>query len=130
MVRLTRGVAAALIGLSTVCVGGAAWADPPYTGAPHTGTLSAQDRSFLDDAASGQLFEVAAGEVALLRAVDPRVRAFAQRMINDHSTGYERVHSLDTRLGLTTPFAADRAQRAILRVLAQLHGRAFDCSYL
>jgi len=50
-----------------------------------TRTVSDGDKTFVKEAASGGLAEVKLGEIALKRSSDAEVKAFAQRMIDDHS---------------------------------------------
>ena len=46
--------------------------------------LAAQDKMFLDKAASDGLAEVELGQLAQQKAVSPEVKQFGQRMVQDH----------------------------------------------
>jgi putative membrane protein len=68
---------------------------------PATTPLSARDRAFLEDTALANLSETQFGQIAIKKAVDPQVRAFASRNLSD----YSRI-----REALSSVAAADQAQ--------------------
>ena len=92
--------------------------------------VSSFDRHFMRAAAQAGLFEIRSSRLALARSHDRRVRAFARRMIRDHTRMAAMLAALAARKGVTLPKRPNAQQRAILRRLAGLHGRAFDRAYI
>ena len=54
-------------------------------------SLSAQDRSFFEDAALATLSEIEFGKIAVKKAVDPQVRAFASRNVTDYTLTFHKI---------------------------------------
>jgi len=48
-------------------------------------SLSVEDRTFLEDAALATLSQIQFGKIAIRKAVDPQVRAFASQNLSDYS---------------------------------------------
>ena len=69
-------ILSAAFGLATM---GAAWAQG----------MTAQD--FVNQAASGGLFEVQSSELALQRSQDAKVQEFANQMITDHTANNQEL---------------------------------------
>ncbi|GAA2333388.1 DUF4142 domain-containing protein [Dactylosporangium salmoneum] len=103
----------------------------PATPAPSpTGTqLSAQDRTFLTQAAQVAQFEVTTGRLAGNQAASTAVRSFGQRMVADHGKELQQLQSLDQSLGVTSSTAPDADLQNLTAIWTTLHGGAFDCSY-
>ena len=83
---------------------------------------------------AGQI-DVAAGQQALARSHDKRVRAFAQEMVRDHKAVNVQALALVKKLGVTpqanpTSTSLSNAAAAKLKQLARLRGRAFDRAYM
>jgi putative membrane protein len=73
-------------------------------------TVNAQDKSndttaryFIIQASIGNLQEVAMGRLAAQQAVNPDVKAFAQRMVDDHSKAEARLMELIRAKGFRIP---------------------------
>jgi putative membrane protein len=91
--------------------------------------LSLQDRSYLEDSASGVAFEIKAGNTALQRATTPTEKAFAQRMINDHGNEENALRSLAQQLGVKLEFKPNKVQSHEIAVMAKHKGHGFDRAY-
>ncbi|MGC9669561.1 DUF4142 domain-containing protein [Planosporangium sp. 12N6] len=102
---------------------------PGPSGPAPTGALTAQDRTFLTEAAQGARFEVAGGRLAADRGADQRIRAFGERMVRDHSREYQELQNLDRRLGVAPPAGVAPEQQKILAIWSGVRGGPFDCSY-
>ena len=82
------------------------------------------------DAAQSDQYEIQAAEDALGQSQNPQVRAFAQRMIADHTRSGEAVRQAAMASGLTSPPPAmDSDQAALLAALQSLRGPDFDRTY-
>lgn len=60
-------------------------------------------KEFFDAAASANLLEVEASRLALQRAQDPEIKAFAQQMVTDHTKASEELKTLAQKKGVTLP---------------------------
>jgi putative membrane protein len=87
-------------------------------------------REFAMDAAQSDQYEIQAAEDALGQSQNPQVRAFAQRMIADHTRSGEALRQAAMASGLTSPPPAmDSDQAALLAALQSLRGPDFDRTY-
>lgn len=106
--------------------------DPTTTGA--TGgtstTVSAADGEWVVKAGMAGLAEVQMGNLALQKAQSADVKAFAQRMVTDHSKANEELSQIVTAKGLTLPAELDSEHKAGLDHLTGLSGAEFDKAYM
>ena len=115
------------------CLIAACSSNPPPAAAPATPPapppLSAQDSSFINMAAAGGMAEVQEGQLAAKQAARPAVRAFGQKMVDDHTPVNQQLMSLASSKGATPPSQLSDADQAMLTKLQGMHGRAFDMAY-
>jgi len=116
-----------LVGLVSAPAGAAATQSQQSTG-DHK--LSRQDRRFMRQAAQAGLFEVKKSKLALARSHNRHVREFAARMIRDHTKANQELEQLAASKGVRLPHRPNAHQRQIIRRLARLYGRHFDCAYM
>src|SRR5205823_14227757 len=62
-----------------------------------------EDRRFVNEAASGGLFEVQSSRLALEKATDADTKRIAQRMIDDHTKANDELKDIATRKGIEIP---------------------------
>ncbi|MBV0893341.1 DUF4142 domain-containing protein [Paracoccus sp. Z118] len=105
----------AAFGLATL---GAAWAQ---------GT-TAQD--FVNQAASGGLFEVQSSELALQRSQNADVQEFANQMITDHTANNEELAAVAQAQNLTVPAELAGPHAEMMQSLQDAEGDAFDAAYI
>ena len=91
--------------------------------------LGPADRAFVTKAAQGGLMEVAAGNLAAKRALDPAVKAFGQKMVTDHTAANEKLKSLADSRQMPLPDAVSPEENAALGKLEALVGTDFDKTY-
>lgn len=89
--------------------------------------MSAQD--FVNEAASGGLFEVQSSELALERAQGDEVKAFAQMMVTDHTANNAELAAVAEAQGLTVPTEIAGANAENMQAVAAAEGDAFDAVY-
>lgn len=111
--------------LCTLLLAGSAWADDakqrrdnnaPQTygqGTPGTGastesastssTLSSGDQKFIREAAKGGMMEVHMGTLGVQKAQNAQVKAYAQRLIDDHTKANAELKDLASRKGMALP---------------------------
>jgi putative membrane protein len=114
-----------LIGLALA--GSMLWAAP--TLAQETG--SRMTREFVQAAAQSDTFEILEAQTALVQSTDPDVRAFAQEMIQAHTTTRDALQAAASRAGLRPPSKAMGSDQALLlNSLQSLRGAEFDKMYV
>ena len=88
------------------------------------------DQMFVNQAAMGGMAEVRLAQLALNRTKSPRVRAFASRMIADHTTNNAMLVSIARKGGYALPpdVGADNVMR--MHRLAAMHAESFDTAYM
>jgi putative membrane protein len=91
--------------------------------------LSHSDSSFLKDAEEAGLYEVQGSKIALEKATDPQVKAFAQQMIDDHTKANQEVEALASQKGLKLPTTPSVAEQAKLKTLEHWSHSGFDHHY-
>jgi putative membrane protein len=85
--------------------------------------------SFVKKAALGGMTEVEASKLAVSKAQDPQVRAFAQKMVKEHTAANEELTSLAQKKGWNVPSSLDSEHKAIVQKLSSKSGEAFDTAY-
>jgi putative membrane protein len=86
--------------------------------------------SFAREAAAGGMSEVELGRLAVSKATNPAVKAFGQRMIDDHSKANADLQSIAAQAHVTLPSAVDAKQKKTYDRLSALSGAAFDRAYI
>ena len=88
------------------------------------------DVTFINDAAKGGLMEVELGKMAQEKAASTDVKAFGQRMVDDHSKANERLRAIAQEHGVTLTESLPRQQQQTVDHFAKLDGQAFDRAYM
>lgn len=95
-------------------------------------TTKADD--FVKNAAAGDLYEIEAAKVALVRSRDERVGQIARNMIADHMTSAHHLQAAlemnETRGVEPPPRTLDARRKTMLDHLAEAPSDAFDRAYL
>ena len=84
---------------------------------------------FVKKAALDGMTEVEAGKVALDKSKDPKIRAFAERMVKDHTKAGAELESIAKAKGLAPPKMLDAEHKAMLDSLKAKSGQEFDHAY-
>lgn len=102
----------------------------PPTGPAASGTQPA-DRDFALAAAIACKFEVIEGRLALAQATDPRLRDFAQVMVDDHTAALEELKAAARSGGVDLPadIAPDAIHYARINAIKNRRGPDFDQAY-
>lgn len=93
-------------------------------------SMSQSDLRLLADLAQTNIAEVQTGQLALSRTQDPRIKTFAQSIVDEHGKALQELQQLAASNGLQLPEGADLVHRAVAADLAQLSGVEFDQQYL
>jgi putative membrane protein len=88
------------------------------------------DNTFYRTLAEGGMAEVDLGKLAQQKSTNPKIKTFAQQMVNDHSAANEKLDALATSKQATVPKTLDAAHQAERAKLEALSGNAFDKAYV
>jgi putative membrane protein len=88
------------------------------------------DAAFAKDAAKGGLMEVTLGGIAVERAASAEVKAFGQRMVDDHSAANEKLKSIAEAKQIELPTELDGEKQQLVDKLSALSGAEFDQAYM
>jgi putative membrane protein len=88
--------------------------------------------TYVANAAISDVYEIASSRMALEKASSPKVKAFAQAMIADHTATSNSLKAalVEGNMKRTVPTAPDERRQAMLDALKGLSGAAFDKAYL
>ncbi|EOU9527711.1 DUF4142 domain-containing protein [Cronobacter dublinensis] len=92
--------------------------------------LSAGDEKALKDMAQANINEVAAAKIALSKAESSDVKAYAQKMVDDHGSALTKVEAVAKQKGVTLPTEPDAKHKAMAEELEKQSGDAFDKAYM
>jgi len=84
------------------------------------------NQDFITQASSSNMFEIAAGNLAINNSANANVKAFGNHMISDHSQAAAEMATLVSKKGLTIPTAMSAKDQNNYNMLAALTGTAFD----
>lgn len=87
------------------------------------------DQTFAQKAAMGNMAEVEAGKIALEKSSNEKVKAFAQRLVTDHTKAGDELKAAASQEGITVPSAIDAKHQAALDHLKGLSGDQFDAAF-
>jgi putative membrane protein len=102
----------------------------PATAKKSAGTRAVADNTFAKKAAEGGLTEVELGKLATEKASNPDVKAFGQRMVDDHSKANDQLKGIAGQQNITLPTDLNAKHKAERDRLSKLSGEAFDHAYI
>ena len=85
---------------------------------------------FVHAAAQGGMAEVAAGTLAEQRSTNASVKAFAMKMVSDHTKANAKLASIAKSKDVMLPTTVGPQNMKMKAALENLHGTAFDTSYM
>jgi putative membrane protein len=88
------------------------------------------DNTFVNKARNAGLAEVKAGEIAAQRAQDAKVKAFAQRIIDDHNKANRQLEDLAKRKGWEIATTIDENCQKELDRISAATAQEFDRMYM
>jgi len=122
--------------LTTAVAVGTAEAQGPTTSsattvlASHPGAkLPHADADFLQEAARHGHAEIEGSQLALSKAGSSEVKAFAQKMVEEHTRSGEELKALAASKGVTVSDSSSIVQKAQLKLLSAREGASFDKRY-
>lgn len=91
--------------------------------------LASKDASFMKEVAQNNHAEIESSQLALQKATNAQVKAFAQQMVDDHGTTEQALASLAAAKGVALPDGPSLLQKAHLKLLRATDGENFDRFY-
>lgn len=91
--------------------------------------VDGDEAGFMKKAAIGGMMEVELGQVAL-KSTNPKVKAFAEQMITDHSKANDELKALATKSGIILPAEYPADDKAHVDMMKKMTGAAFDKHYI
>lgn len=91
--------------------------------------MARSDANFMKQAAQNGMAEVQSSQLALTKATDPKVKAFAQKMVDDHTKANQELMALASAKGIDVPKEPSVAQKARMKLLDTADGATFDRRY-
>lgn len=87
------------------------------------------NQDFINQASSANMFEIAAGTLAIEKGSRVTVKTFGSDMVNEHQKVGVEISALASKKGLTVPSAMSSKEQAKYTALAAFSGTAFDKQY-
>ena len=91
---------------------------------------SDQDKQFVQTAAQSDFTEITFSQLATQKASNPKVKAYAQKMIADHNQLEAEMKPVASQMGVTPPTALDSQHQQLYDQLNGLSGADFDKQYI
>lgn len=93
-------------------------------------SLARGDRKFMETAAQDGMAEVELGKVAAQKAQSADVKAFAERMVQDHGKANSQLMQLAQAKGVNLPTALEGKHKRMLDKMSKLAPDKFDREYM
>ena len=103
---------------------------PVASAPPAPPPLAQQDQMFINTAAASDAAEIQTSQLALQKARGPRVKQFAQQMIDAHTQTTQQLMQIAQTKGVTPDAALNTNQQAALTKLTADRPAMFDRDYL
>jgi putative membrane protein len=104
--------------------------EPDSTSIPGVSHEEMQEKIFLQKAAEGGTAEVQLGKLAVEKASAEDVKAFGQKMVDDHTQLNNEMSPIAESKGVALPRKMSKADQAEYDKLGTLSGEAFDKEYI
>jgi putative membrane protein len=95
-----------------------------------TGDTAAQDKMFLAKSAEGSMAEIEMSKVALKKSKNDDVKAYAQKMIDDHTKLMSDMKPFADQMGVMPPTKLNKEHQQEAQRLASFTGDKFDKEYI
>ena len=93
-------------------------------------TFSSQDKMFLAKSAEGSMTEIKLSQMALTKSNSDDVKAYAQKMIDDHNKLLSDMKPFADQAGVKPPSKLSPEHQMAAKKLSALSGDAFDKQYM
>jgi putative membrane protein len=117
-------------GAASSSAGTAGAAAEKSAGASKQSGVSKADAKMMRDMAHANIAEIETAKLAQSKTKNEQVRAFAQKMIDDHGKAQSELQQLAQAKGVTLPSEPDKKHKAAAEKLSKLDAAAFDSAYM
>jgi len=124
------GTGTATTGRDASAAGNTATTGTTAGGTSGSNKAASGDQKMMREIAHANLSEIATGKLALEKSQSEDVKAFAQKMIDDHTKAQQELQTLADSKGVKLPTEPDAKHKAMAKMLSALKGDAFDKRYL
>jgi putative membrane protein len=94
-------------------------------------SVHANDWAWMEKANRAGVAEIQAGQIAASKATNPKVREFAQKMVDEHTKANEELKAIASSKGITLPGQPDATHKKELAKLEKFTpGSRFDEEYV
>jgi len=94
------------------------------------GAFDQTDKRFVTDAANAGVYEVQAAQVAVRKAQDPKVRAYAEMLVKDHTRVNDELTQLAATRSMELPRELPHELRGRVQGLEREKPESFDRDFL
>ena len=88
------------------------------------------DKTFMTNATYANRSEIDFAQLALTNSQNDSIKAYAQKMVADHTMAQSELDSLGNKFSFTLPTTMDSAHQAMRPQLEALSGYSFDTAYI
>ena len=113
-----------------ILTGAAALCYSPVVFAQDAGSTAAQDKMFVAKATEGSMAEIQMSKIALKKSRNDDVRAFARKMVDDHTMLINNMKPIADQLGVQPPAKLNKVHQQEEQRLTSMSGDKFDHEYI
>ena len=95
-----------------------------------SGSASAADKRFVQEAMEGDMSEIQLGQLAQQKATSDQVKQFGQKLVDDHTKLDEQIKPIAEQMGVTPPTDLSAKHKAVKNRLEGLSGAQFDKEFV
>lgn len=117
-------------GLGTAATQSGSSATAATAGEAGAAKLSRADKKAIEEMAMANMAEVESGKLALSKSQNPEIKAYAQKMVDDHSKALAEVQALAQSKGVTLPTELGPKHKAKALMMEKMSGDNFDRNYM
>ncbi len=92
--------------------------------------MNKTDSDFMIKAAEAGQAEVSLSSIAMKRAVSPDIKAFARRMVDQHTENNSKLQKLASQKGIPLPTSLNDRHQQVKDTLEGITGNSFDRHYM
>ncbi|HUC27262.1 MAG TPA: DUF4142 domain-containing protein [Streptosporangiaceae bacterium] len=121
---VAAGAGTAVAGVSARAV------DARLAASPTASPVSAQDRTFMDQASQINLTEISLGKYMHAHSTNTALKNLGARYVRDHTAAQASLRPLASSLGVTVPSAPNTQLRSMVAKVESLKGKDMDVAFV
>jgi len=88
------------------------------------------DQMFVNKAASGGMAEVELGKIGQMKATNPEVKTFSERLVTDHTKANDELKDAAREAGIAVPAKPDAEAQKHIDMFREYKGENFDRDFI